>query len=149
MFFIAGIGCMLATVFLIFNLKFKNPMDYVAILFFATFGIGLTAMTTTSFWLNVRDNGIKKRGTSAEGSYISHETNVSVDRIDYYKISFSFVNKNGNTVVATTRSLYRVMEAKVLAAMKNFPIKYIGHKAVIDIDKMRMQKEIQNYIMEL
>ena len=74
---------------------------------------------------------IKKSGIPATGAYV--ETCGNGTR--YNSITYTFKNDNGDTIEVKTRFVYTDSDAKKIAEMGFFPIRYKGEKAVIAIDK--------------
>lgn len=113
------------------------------------FGAIGVAIWLTMAWGIVKatnDFIIKKHGVESIGIYLRYE------EIKYHKkeveteapacnIYFTFENQHGETVEVQTGYLsYHVHEAEALAAMRTFPIKYKGKKAIIMVDKKELVK---------
>jgi hypothetical protein len=101
-----------------------------------------------AFWLAlawgiVKTTGefiIKQTGTEGTGIYVRHEQRAVDDAVTC-NIYYTFENRLRETVEAKTGFIYRDFEAEVFAKMGTFPVKYIGNKAIIMVDKKVLEKK--------
>ena len=114
--------------------------------FFGAAGIGLLIAAVCGCVERINDAKIKKNGTDGTGVYLKHSSSSSTNGVNYNNIYFTFKNDQWEYVEVKTGALYEDYEAEALKAMQSFPIKYIGDKAVIVVDKsefLRFQGERQ------
>jgi hypothetical protein len=102
---------------------------WVFVLIFTTIGIGFLRLGVNS----IRNNIITQYGTPATGTY--QKTVLTWFYTTPSGISFSFENKKREQVEVKTGHIYKDYEVEALIEMKSFPIKFIGNKAVIMVDK--------------
>ena len=111
-------------------------------MFLIVFGvIGIWMLATPAVGA-VRHAGIKRDGTDGTGIYVKHvQGGVVFMGQKYYVVHFSFQNNEEIEIETQTGADYFDFEAEVLAAMKTFPIKYKGDRAIIMIDKRELKEK--------
>ena len=109
---------------------------------FILFGvIGIWMLATPAVGA-VRHAGIKRYGTDGTGIYVKHvQGGVVFMGQKYYVVHFSFQNNEEIEIEARTGADYFDFEAEALAAMKTFPVKYKGNRAIIMIDKQELKEK--------
>ncbi len=100
-------------------------------LIFGVIGIGFFTVSLFAFMDEITLLKIRKEGVSGTGIYLKNTS----DSTKTYNIYFTFENKDGKYVEVETGSIYDESEAEALIEMQSFPIKFIGDKAVIMVDK--------------
>jgi len=108
---------------------------------FGAIAAGFLAILLIGFLWIANDLIIKKFGTSVTGTYLEHKKFINANDSKMTRIICSIKNNNGETVKVKTTFIYSDSEAEGLAKMGSLPIKYIGEKAVIMIDKNDIEKK--------
>jgi len=105
------------------------------------FGIIGAAIWLALLWGIVKTTGefiIKQTGDASTGIYLKHEQKTGTI---YYYVYFKYENKFQEIVETGTGFSYQDFEAETLAAMGTFPVRYLGKKAVIAVDRKVLQKK--------
>ncbi len=78
---------------------------------------------------------IKEEGISGTGMYLKNDSLPAKNGTTMYNIYFTFENGKGKSVEVETGYIYDGYEAEALIEMQSFPVKFIGDKAIIVVDK--------------
>lgn len=106
---------------------------------FGAIGIGLWIALALGSVMDIRAYIIRKTGDESTGVYLKHERST-VSGVTKYNVYFAFQNKELETIDVQSGFAYGKYEAEQLEEMKKFPIRYIGNKAIIMVDR----KELKN-----
>ena len=101
---------------------------------FGAIGIGLFIASLFAFMNVISSFKLKKYGTDGIGIYLKHEITPSKNGTKY-GVYFTFQNEQEQHVEVKTDYIYEEYEAEALKAMQSFPIKFIGDKAIIVVEK--------------
>jgi len=107
---------------------------WIFIIIFVLIGVLLFIVVMVGINNDKSDAKIKQFGTSGTGKYLRHTKDL-VNGVILYKIYYSFENDRGDIIETKTILADRNLEAETIIQMQLFPIKYIGNKAYIMIDK--------------
>ena len=96
---------------------------------------------------NIKHLEIVKKGTISKGKFIRATSNVVVNGVPMFAITFSFTGEYGQEKVTTTTSRYYADEAYKLELMRNFQICVYKDEAVITenldlIDIMNLKQRV-------
>jgi hypothetical protein len=111
---------------------------WIFVLVFGGVGAGMLIAFAYSIAADARNSKIKQYGRDGTGKYLNHTSNVTYNNVPYFRIHFSFEDYDGRIIEVKTGSSYSQHEAEAIAAMQSFPIKYMGDKAVIMLDKQTL-----------
>ena len=97
--------------------------------------VGVLAMITTIFVAinQVQKLKVKKEGEVKVATYISHETHTSAGKENYYNVTFSY-ELNGEKIIKKSKAEFVWKEVLTLKAIKNFNIKVLNGRVVMDDD---------------
>jgi len=104
---------------------------------FTAAGIAAITPLIHNLITRARNDKIRQIGREGTGRYLKTIPIRTIEGIPYCKIRFTFKNDAGKTLEVKT-DVYTKSETETLAAMKSFPIKYIGSNAVIMLDKQAL-----------
>ena len=90
----------------------------------------------------------KKDGQVIMATYVSHKTNVTVSKVNYYMVTYKYVD-NGVEVVKTSKSEFDWKEVLTLKAANEFQIRYLNGRVVLDCDLNKMFEENKDTVLEL
>ena len=117
---------------------------WIFVLVFGAVGAGMSIAFVSSVRTSLRNSRIKQYGRDGTGKYLEHSEGMKVNNVPLYRIHFVFEDYDGRNIEAKSGSSYRRHEAEALAAMKSFPIKYMGEKAIIMLDKNALLQNLRN-----
>ena len=134
--------------------NYDSSMDkggqIVKILFFAFFAVDfvLWAVAITLTVKKVKRYRIAMTGTKYSAEVISIDSNVRVNGVDKYKITFTWTSENGE-FTDTTPSNYTFHQAYALQLQKHIEIRAVGNKGVImtqpNLEYLREMPDHNNY----
>lgn len=109
---------------------------WIIIIFFGGGGIGVLITFVLVFTANVKHSNTEQLGKDGIGVYLEHSLKYSTggkhSKTPYFSICFAFKNDAGKIIETKTKGkAYNKQKAEEIAALKVFPIKYIGDNAVI------------------
>ena len=91
---------------------------------------------------------VVKKGTTITAHYLSHKTDTSFQKVDYYKLTYKY-ELNGVEVVKTTSSEFEYKEVLTLKASQDFQIKVLNGREILDCDLNKMFEENKDKVKEL
>lgn len=91
---------------------------------------------------------IKQHGTPGTGVYSSHTYDTVPTPAKLYTIYFTFENAKEKTIVNKKVISNSDIEAEILIKMGSFPIKYMGNKAVIMLNKNEILQYYEQLMLE-
>ena len=89
-----------------------------------------------------------KTGKVVTAQYVSNSTNVTASKINYYKVTYKFED-NGVTIEKTSKSEFEWKEVLTLKAAKDFQIRLLNGRVVLDCDLNQMFNDNKDAILEL
>jgi hypothetical protein len=110
-------------------------------LFPIVFGAIGAAFWIVLFWGIVKATGdfvIKQFGAEGTGIYLKHERRIVTDATSN-TIYFTFENRRQEIIEAKTYCIFSDIEAERLKTMQTFPVKFLGNKAILTIDRKVLQ----------
>ena len=90
----------------------------------------------------------KKNGEQVVAHYVSHKTDTSSGKVDYYKITYKY-EINGQEFTKTSSSEFDYKEALTLKAVKDFQIRVLNGRVVLDCDLNQMFNDNKEAVKEL
>lgn len=103
---------------------------FMVLLIFGGVGVGMGVAFVKTVLCGIRCRRTLMYGTDGVGTYIDSSSNMSVNNIAYYKLTFSFRDATGYEHIVKTRSRYYQNEVDILRERGTFEIKFIGNHAV-------------------
>ena len=101
---------------------------------FGAIGVGIWLALVWGIVISAGGFFIKYIGVAGTGIYLKHEQNT-ISGVTTCNIYYTFENKHRKKIEAKTGFVYRDFEAEGLAAMRRFPVRYIGKKSVVMVDR--------------
>ena len=90
----------------------------------------------------------KNKGDVVIAHYVSHKTDTSFSKVDYYKITYKY-ELNGVEVIKTSSSEFDYKEALTLKCVQDFQIRVLNGREILDCDLTQMFNENKDAIKEL
>lgn len=96
-------------------------------------GVGILFILISSgiILTNLNHNRIIRNGTFSHGTFIKAQTNVTINNVPMYSITFSFMGRYGQEEITTSPSRFYPDEAYKLELLKKFQICVYNNQAVI------------------
>ncbi len=112
--------------------------------------VGVVGIVSTIYFAILQYLKIKTKnqGQLLKAKYISHKTNVTSAKVNYYMITYSF-ELNGKSVEMTSKSEFEWKEVLTLKAMEEFEIRYLNGRVVLDIDLNKAFEENKDKVLEI
>ena len=90
----------------------------------------------------------KKEGQIVKAQYVSHYSNVSSGKINYYKVPYKY-EIDGVSQEKTSKSEFIWKEVLTLKAVDNFQIRVLNGRVVLDCDLDKMFEDNKQAVLEL
>ncbi len=74
---------------------------------------------------------LAKTGTEAIGNFLDYRSNVTVNGVPKYYITYSYTNDKGETKTTRSETKYNYSEVNYFKSAKTFPVRYNAKTAVI------------------
>lgn len=95
--------------------------------------------------MQIVKNRVSKFGTQYIARYLSHETNSSAGKVNYYSITYTY-HMDGMDYTKTSKEEFTWKEILTLKTVKEFKIKVFNNKVILDEDLndtyIKYQKQI-------
>ena len=90
----------------------------------------------------------KKEGEIVKARYVSHKTDTTASKINYYKVKYTY-EINNQTFEKASRSEFTYKEALTLKCVNEFQIRVLNGRVVLDCDLDQLFEENKEAIKEL
>ena len=130
-------------IFLVFAVIFTFPIGLMLTSPFADdipfFGVLIFIFVDLVFWgiffaqivKLIRTRKIEKNGTEFTATFVSYASNMSVNNVPMFYITYVWENDNGERKEGKSASEYTIHEVEAFERAKKFKIKAIGNKSII------------------
>ena len=130
-------------IFLIFAVVFTLPMflmfpdvvsgeiPIVAVLIFGFMDLLLWGLFFSQIVKAIKSKKIEKDGTEFTATFVSYASNVSVNNVPMFYITYVWENEQGERIEGKSSSDYTIQEAEAFERAKKFQIKAIGNQSII------------------
>ena len=116
-----------------------------AIALIGVFGIFATGYLAIIQYLKLKT---KKEGQIVKARYVSQKTDTTASKVNYYKVTYAY-DMDGQTFELTSRSEFTFKEALTLKAAKEFQIRVLNGRVVLDCDLDQLFEENKDAVKEL
>ena len=116
-----------------------------AIALFGVIGMVSTIYISIVQYLKLKT---KKEGQIVKAQYVSHKTNVTQSKVNYYKVTYKY-EIDGVSVEKTSPSEFEWKEVLTLKAVKDFQIKVLNGRVVLDCDLNQLFHDNKDAVLEL
>ena len=116
-----------------------------AIALFGVIGMVSTIYIAIEQYLKLKT---KKEGQIVKAQYVSHKTNVTQAKINYYKVKIKY-ELDGKEVEIDSKSEFEWKEVLTLKAVKEFQIRVLNGRVVLDCDLNKLFEENKQAVLEL
>ena len=116
-----------------------------AIALFGVIGMISTIYISIEQYLKLKT---KKEGQIVKAQYVSHKTEVTQSKVNYYKVTYTYVI-DGVSFEKTSYSEFEWKEVLTLKAAKEFQIRVLKGRVVLDCDLNQMFNDNKDAVLEL
>lgn len=112
----------------------KTPMTNASkIVFFVTISVEgvLLLLLIGNIVKSVKVKQLAKTGTEATGTFINYHSNVTVNGVPKYYVTFSYTNNKGEQKTGRTETKYSYRDVEYFKNISTFPVRYNAKLAVI------------------
>ena len=90
----------------------------------------------------------KNKGDKVLAHYVSHKTDTSFSKVNYYKVTYTY-EIDGVEFKKTSSSEFEYKEALTLKTVKDFQIRVLNGRVVLDCDLNQMFNDNKDAVLEL
>ncbi len=90
----------------------------------------------------------KKEGKIVKAQYVSHKTNVTVSKVNLYKVTYTF-EIDGQKFTKASASEFDWKEVLTLKTIKEFEIRYLNGRVVLESDLTKLFEENKQEVLAL
>ena len=130
-------------IFLLFAIVFSLPigfmltspanegMPFFGVLIFIAVDLMLWAVFFSGIVKSIKHKKIAKKGTEFTAKFVSYASNVAVNNVPMFYISYTWQNEYGEQKEGKSASDYTIHEAEAFEKAKKFKIKVLKNDSII------------------